>query len=120
MFRTGIFRSSALRPQTGHSGLCRYLSTPPKAPATPPPSFTQPSPIPLGDPVAQREYEELLKKAQQADLQSPDSLHPDALEKVEESWTGDKNPTTGEIGGPKGKEPTRYGDWERKGRVYDF
>ena len=26
----------------------------------------------------------------------------------------------GEIGGPKGKEPTRYGDWERKGIAYDF
>ena len=25
-----------------------------------------------------------------------------------------------EIGGPSGPEPTRYGDWERKGRVYDF
>lgn len=22
--------------------------------------------------------------------------------------------------GPKGLEPTRYGDWERKGRCYDF
>jgi hypothetical protein len=25
-----------------------------------------------------------------------------------------------EINGPKGPEPTRYGDWERKGRVSDF
>ncbi len=25
-----------------------------------------------------------------------------------------------EIGGPKGPEPTRYGDWERKGIVSDF
>lgn len=25
-----------------------------------------------------------------------------------------------EIGGPKGPEPTRYGDWERKGRCVDF
>ena len=25
-----------------------------------------------------------------------------------------------EIGGPTGPEPTRYGDWERKGRVSDF
>lgn len=32
----------------------------------------------------------------------------------------DKNPLTGEIGGPRGPEPTRYGDWERKGRVIDF
>lgn len=25
-----------------------------------------------------------------------------------------------EINGPKGLEPTRYGDWERKGIVSDF
>jgi hypothetical protein len=25
-----------------------------------------------------------------------------------------------ETGGPKGPEPTRYGDWERKGRAIDF
>lgn len=25
-----------------------------------------------------------------------------------------------EIGGPKGLEPTRYGDWERAGRCVDF
>ena len=30
------------------------------------------------------------------------------------------NPKTGEIGGPRGPEPTRFGDWERKGRVSDF
>ena len=25
-----------------------------------------------------------------------------------------------EVGGPEGPEPTRYGDWERKGRCIDF
>ncbi|MGB0681349.1 MAG: DUF1674 domain-containing protein [Magnetovibrionaceae bacterium] len=25
-----------------------------------------------------------------------------------------------EIGGPTGPEPTRYGDWEKKGRCIDF
>jgi hypothetical protein len=25
-----------------------------------------------------------------------------------------------ELGGPKGPEPTRYGDWERKGVAVDF
>ncbi|MGG5820316.1 DUF1674 domain-containing protein [Falsiroseomonas sp. HW251] len=28
--------------------------------------------------------------------------------------------TPKEVGGPAGPEPTRYGDWERKGRVSDF
>ena len=25
-----------------------------------------------------------------------------------------------ERGGPRGEEPTRFGDWERKGIAYDF
>ena len=29
-------------------------------------------------------------------------------------------PQPKEVGGPAGPEPTRYGDWERKGRVSDF
>ncbi|OCT80579.1 hypothetical protein XELAEV_18027391mg [Xenopus laevis] len=32
----------------------------------------------------------------------------------------DINPLTKEKGGPRGPEPTRYGDWERKGRCIDF
>jgi len=30
------------------------------------------------------------------------------------------NPITGEVQGPTGPEPTRFGDWERKGRCSDF
>lgn len=30
------------------------------------------------------------------------------------------NQTTKERGGPRGPEPTRYGDWERSGRCSDF
>jgi len=33
--------------------------------------------------------------------------------------SGARAPVT-EIGGPEGPEPTRYGDWERKGRCIDF
>ena len=29
-------------------------------------------------------------------------------------------PKPKEIGGPSGPEPTRFGDWDRKGRVSDF
>ena len=35
-------------------------------------------------------------------------------------FPNERNPITGEIGGPRGPEPTRYGDWERKGRISDF
>ena len=32
-----------------------------------------------------------------------------------------KSPSTKkEVGGPKGPEPTRYGDWEKEGICYDF
>ncbi|GAN74028.1 hypothetical protein Apmu_0131_25 [Acidiphilium multivorum AIU301] len=33
---------------------------------------------------------------------------------------GASKPWPKEIGGPKGPEPTRYGDWERNGRCTDF
>jgi hypothetical protein len=39
----------------------------------------------------------------------------DARREAEEGAARD-----GEINGPKGPEPTRYGDWERKGIAYDF
>jgi hypothetical protein len=29
-------------------------------------------------------------------------------------------PPAREVGGPKGPEPTRYGDWESNGRCSDF
>ncbi len=31
-----------------------------------------------------------------------------------------KRQPPGEVGGPKGPEPTRYGDWQQKGRTTDF
>ena len=46
--------------------------------------------------------------------------HPDAEKEPLPEWSDGVNPHTGEKGGPKGPEPTRYGDWERKGRVSDF
>eukprot|EP00037_Helgoeca_nana_P030218 m.371765 g.371765 ORF g.371765 m.371765 type:complete len:118 (+) comp28134_c1_seq6:150-503(+) len=36
------------------------------------------------------------------------------------STGGRVNPVTGEVNGPRGPEPTRYGDWENKGRCSDF
>ena len=43
-----------------------------------------------------------------------------AMEPPFPRFPDDVNPNTGEQGGPTGPEPTRYGDWERKGRVSDF
>ncbi len=39
---------------------------------------------------------------------------------METALGGASEPPVEEIGGPKGPEPTRYGDWERKGRAVDF
>ncbi|XP_051122852.1 uncharacterized protein LOC127245820 [Andrographis paniculata] len=38
----------------------------------------------------------------------------------EDEGVDDVNKETGEVGGPRGPEPTRYGDWEKNGRCYDF
>lgn len=46
---------------------------------------------------------------------TPPSSEPAAAEQAESSA---KSPE--EVGGPKGPEPTRYGDWEKKGRCIDF
>ena len=44
-----------------------------------------------------------------------------ALAEAEERRTAQKNAGgPKEINGPKGEEPTRYGDWERNGRAVDF
>ena len=37
-----------------------------------------------------------------------------------DSPTSNVNKNFTEINGPKGPEPTRYGDWESKGRCTDF
>lgn len=52
-----------------------------------------------------------------------------AAEAESEATTGHQPPATSgemtsekprEVGGPKGPEPTRFGDWERAGRCIDF
>src|SRR4051812_3677953 len=47
---------------------------------------------------------------------SPESTVPTATATTTDTVT--QKP--GEIGGPRGPEPTRYGDWESKGRCTDF
>ncbi|MEO1241126.1 MAG: DUF1674 domain-containing protein [Pseudomonadota bacterium] len=39
---------------------------------------------------------------------------------AEEKQAAQKSPDSKELGGPKGEEPTRFGDWERGGRAVDF
>lgn len=44
----------------------------------------------------------------------------DKLTAGQEVKANDPKNLAKEINGPKGLEPTRYGDWESKGRCYDF
>jgi hypothetical protein len=44
----------------------------------------------------------------------------DAVEEPKPAKTEVRKPLPKEIGGAKGPEPTRYGDWEYNGRCTDF
>ncbi|KAL2828517.1 hypothetical protein BDW59DRAFT_159720 [Aspergillus cavernicola] len=51
-----------------------------------------------------------------------EELHPDTRSGLQPEFEGEKNPKTGEVGGPK-NEPLRWGaggDWSYGGRVTDF
>ncbi|KAA8650760.1 hypothetical protein EYZ11_008286 [Aspergillus tanneri] len=51
-----------------------------------------------------------------------EELHPDVRVGIQPEFEGEKNPKTGEVGGPK-NEPLRWGaggDWSYGGRVTDF
>ncbi|KAI8058197.1 hypothetical protein BDF22DRAFT_26748 [Syncephalis plumigaleata] len=89
--------------------------------------FSRPGPIPLGDRLQQREFEalvreEALRGEQEAEAELARRTKDETVKKEDEDDDNSDivNKTTGEVGGPKGAEPTRYGDWERNGRVYDF
>jgi hypothetical protein len=43
-----------------------------------------------------------------------------ALEEAEARRAAETAAAPHEEGGPKGPEPTRFGDWERDGRAVDF
>lgn len=71
-----------------------------------------------------KRMEEIIKektpKGKLDDVDDGSEKHRDAEKEPLARWPGGVNPNTGEVGGPAGPEPTRYGDWERKGRVTDF
>ncbi len=53
--------------------------------------------------------------------QRPEHLKPPAyLSKSPPVPAPDPGRHEEEWGGPKGEEPTRYGDWENNGRAWDF
>lgn len=72
-----------------------------------------PGPLPLENAKDQKEMERLIKSGGEQTQQT-------IITKTKTEFEGEANPETGEIGGPKGKEPTRFGDWEKNGRISDF
>lgn len=62
----------------------------------------------------------LPKKDSKATLDQPPLSEKERIAQAFAPFPNKTNPTTGEVSGPTGPEPTRYGDWERKGRCSDF
>lgn len=74
--------------------------------------FGVPKPVPLGNSNDQKEMDRLIRSG------GPENST--VIIKDKKEFDGQTNPETGEIGGPRGKEPTRFGDWEKNGRTSDF
>jgi Protein of unknown function (DUF1674) len=53
-------------------------------------------------------------------LSDPRPIPPDSPPPAQDTPPVEPSAMPVEIGGPKGPEPTRYGDWEQKGRCTDF
>ncbi|KPV77052.1 uncharacterized protein RHOBADRAFT_81, partial [Rhodotorula graminis WP1] len=89
-------------------------------------SFSRPAP-PALPPHLQREFDELVKRAQTpaapgvdlSGLKDGEEMHPDLVRRPKPEFEGDENPNTGERGGPK-REPLVHGDWAYGGKVTDF
>ncbi|KAL7270114.1 hypothetical protein RUND412_007190 [Rhizina undulata] len=108
----------------------RLLST--SSRLTSPLSFA-PGPSPPKLPKEQQEEFEALQRASAGAFSTPrlqrepsssseadEGLsHPDLRRVAKPEFEGERNPKTGEIGGPK-NDPLRHGDWSFNGRVTDF
>jgi hypothetical protein len=73
------------------------------------PDQATPTSNPTEDQIAAR----IAKAAQRAKAEAEER-------RTQKDKADDKTQLPPELGGPKGPEPTRYGDWERKGIVSDF
>ncbi len=144
-FRLALHRPTHLATRLPYA--LRPLSTTPVSLSSSPHTSSPPGP-PRLPPDQQREYEELVRA--QSGASSPPSAgpaptraeeqpsgqkpasgadftlrHPDARPALAPEFQGDRNPATGEIGGPK-NDPLRWGsnvqrgDWSFGGRVSDF
>jgi hypothetical protein len=53
-------------------------------------------------------------------MQTPDPVDPPRNDSDAPAGESPKKAPPAEIGGRKGLDPTRYGDWEKDGRCIDF
>lgn len=81
-----------------------------------------PPPLPAAE---QKEFEELVKQTMtpmastSADGEEKTEFHPDIRRGPPPEFKGDRNPKTGENGGPK-TEPVKWNEWSYGGRATDF
>ena len=71
---------------------------------------------------ASSKQEDTLQQPIRAKVQLGEELHPNVRRGAPPEFEGDKNPKTGEVGGPK-NDPLKWGgsvDWSYNGRVSDF
>ncbi|KAI9867536.1 MAG: putative mitochondrial protein, conserved, partial [Pleopsidium flavum] len=75
-----------------------------------------------GEPISKAEVEIAAVNARIQATGDGEEVHPDVRRGPKPEFEGDRNPKTGETGGPK-NEPLRWGgnvDWSYNGRVTDF
>ncbi len=53
-------------------------------------------------------------------MSDTETLEEPGLEEALEDQSAQDADESQEYGGPRGMEPTRYGDWEKNGRCIDF
>jgi len=103
--------------------LASALSHGPQPPPTPPASLLQRVALSSSAPSTGPPRPEAVRKGEGEEAAEAKGADADAeagKEEHEDDGGVHVNKATGEIGGPRGPEPTRYGDWERGGRCSDF
>lgn len=83
----------------------------------------RPAPPPLPQ-AEQKEFEKLVKQkmtplASASSAEGNTEFHPDIRRGPPPEFEGDRNPKTGEVGGPK-TEPVKWDEWSYGGRATDF
>lgn len=72
------------------------------------------------DNSATEEHPKPLVKEMAKEMAQERAKHAARVPQQESGPAAAKPPLAKEVGGPKGPEPTRYGDWEKNGIVSDF